>query len=198
MGRFQGLAAVRTNQGSIYFLAGDYVVDLQEIKFITNRKRTECFIIAGKIVESTNPDRAPGTVASQVITIREDILATVMGNIKQFAGAVLGIQDPDGYLAEIDPTIQIPEIVGGVATGRLLPDTPQDATDRFWDESLEAMVHDSQPCKGIRIRLNCTTIKTKEGKDFTKHIWGPTIDVPPVPTPAVPPPPPLTADNSPF
>lgn len=159
MGRFSGLAGIKTNQGGLYFLEGDYEVELDEVKMITSRKSKDCFIISGKVLTSTNAQRAPGCKPSQVITIREDILATVMGNIKQFAGAALEIENPDDYVADVDPAIP--------------GDDPQRATDRFWEQTLEYLVSDEQPLKGMRIRLNVTQIQTKDKNAFSKHVWGP-------------------------
>lgn len=152
MGRFVGLGGIRTNQGGLYFLKGDYEVTIDEVKFITNRKKKDCFIISARVDKSTNPDRAPGCKPSQVITIREDIRETCMSNVKQFASAILGIDDPDAYEPE-----------NGVDV------------DQFWDDTLEQLVSDEQPAKGIKIKLNVTEILTKEGKPFSKHFWGPVI-----------------------
>jgi delta 1-pyrroline-5-carboxylate dehydrogenase len=163
MGRFAGLGGIKTNQGGLYFLPGDYEVMLEEIKFFLNRKKQDTFVVAAKVLKSTCSERAPGCKPSQVIILKEDILETVMGNIKQFAGAVLGIGDPDSFVADIDPSI--PE------------DTPEAATDRFWEETLESLVSDEQPAKGVVIKLNVTTIKTRENKDFNKHVWGPVVEV---------------------
>jgi len=157
MGRFQGLGGIKTNQGGVYFLPGDYTVDIEEVKFFTSRKEKDTFVIQARVLESTNPERAPGCKPSQVIILRPDILATCMGNIKQFAAAILELEDPDAYNA--------PFTVG----------TQEDANDQFWNETLEVLVSDDQPAKGIRIKLNITNIKTKEGKDFSKHVWGPVV-----------------------
>ena len=148
MGRFSSLANVRTNQGGLYFLAGDYDVELDEVKLIDTRKGQEAFIISGKVLTSTNPDRAPGCKPSQVMVLKTEILETVMSNIKQFAGAALGIEDPDDYEPEEGKTLE-----------------------EFWDETLEAIVSDEQPLKGVKIHLNVSMIKTREGKDFSKHVW---------------------------
>jgi hypothetical protein len=185
MGRFVGLSGIKTNQGGVYFLEGDYVVDVDEVKFFTNRKGLDCFVAGAKIVESTNVDRAPGTVASQVITIKPEILDTVMGNIKQFAGAVLGIVDPDGYVATLDPSGFQPGVFMDAqgsttdaagkpyTTGTPVQDTAEAATDRFWDEALEAMVCKEQPVKGTRLKLNVVSVPTKSGGTFSKHRWAP-------------------------
>ena len=154
MGRFQGLSGIKTNQGGLYFLDGDYLVELDEVKMIVSRKKQDTWIVSGKVLESTNPQRAPGCKPSQVIVLKEEILETCMGNIKAFAAAVLGIVDPDAYVPDLKPG-----------------ETPETAKDRFWDETLEALVSEAQPAKGLKIKLNVTTIKTKAGKDFGKHQW---------------------------
>lgn len=166
MGRFAGLAGIKTNQGGLYFLDGDYDVELDEVKLITPRTPPDCFIVSAKVVKSTCAERAPGCKPSQVIKMKEAILETVMGNIKQFAGAALGIEDPDSYTVAPDP--DIPD------------DTTEAATDRFWDEALEFMISEDQPLRGMVIHLNCSTIITKEKKQpFTKHVWGPVVSEPP-------------------
>lgn len=156
MGRFSGLGGVKVNQGGVYFLPGDYVVEMVEKKFFKNRKGLDTFVNAAKIITSTNPERAPGTVCSQVITIRPDIFETCMANIKQSCAAALGIEDADGYNADIQPG-----------------EDQDAANDRFWDEVIETMVSPENPTKGIKLRLNCVNIKTQAGKDFTKHVWAP-------------------------
>ena len=152
MGRFKGLAGVKTNQGGLYFLEGDYLVELDEVKMIETRKKQDCWVVSAKVLESTNPQRAPGCKPSQVIVLREDILETCMGNIKAFAAAVLGIENPDAYVPEDGKSV-----------------------DEFWDSTLESMVADDQPLKGVKIKLNVTQIKTKSDKDFSKHSWGPVV-----------------------
>lgn len=162
MGRFSGLAGIKTNAGGLYFLEGDYLVELSEVKFQVNRKKQEQFIVAGKVLESTNPARAPGCKPSQVITIMEEYLETCWGNVKQFAGAVMGLSDPDAYVAEANPG-----------------ESPEEAAKRFWDESIEYMISEEQPLRGTKIRLNVTKIKKKDtskGEFFSKHVWGPVIE----------------------
>lgn len=153
MGRFSGVGGVTTNQGGLYFLEGDYLVEIDEVKMIQNRKKQDTFIIAAKVLESTNDQRKPGCKPSQVMVLRSDIIETILANIKQFAGAALEIDDPDNY-------------------------EPEDGTsaDEFWDSTLEYLVSDEQPLKGQKMRLNCSNIKTQAGKDFTKHVWGEVVE----------------------
>jgi hypothetical protein len=152
-------------------MEGDYLVELDEVKLMINRKRQKTFIISGKVLESTNPMRAPGCKPSQVMIIKDDIAETVYGNIKQFAGAILGLEDPDSYVPE-----EARHLVG--RTDQASQEALAGAIDRFWDESLEYMINDAQPLRGTRIRLNCVQIETREKKPFTKHVWGPVVALP--------------------
>lgn len=155
MRRFKGISKIKTNQGGLYFLEGDYTVEIEAVKWQTNRKKQEQFIIEAKVVESTNPDRAPGCRPSHILTIREDIAETIWGNIKQAAGALMGLEDPDNFVpSEWDLDMDV---------------------DEFWETSLEEMVSKDNPYKGTIIKLNCATIQTREGNDFTKHVWGPVV-----------------------
>lgn len=169
MGRFTGLSGIKTNAGSLYFLyPGNYVVDLEEVKFFNNRKGIDTFIVEAKVIASDNPDRLPGMICSQVISFKNpDAIQACLGDIKQFVGAALGIVDPNSYVAEIDPT--------GYQPGTQVADTPEAATDRFWEEATEAFIAKEQPGRGARLHLNCYKIMVGKDKDqpFTKHRWAP-------------------------
>ena len=151
MGRFSGLGGVKTNQGGLYFLEGDYVVSIEEVKMIVNRNKQDTFIVSATVLESSCPSRAPGCRPSQVIVLKDGAnLATLWGNIKQFSGALLGITDPDSYV-------------------------PEDGTsvEDFWDQAMEFAVSEDQPMQGHKMRLTCSMILTKANKPFTKHVWAP-------------------------
>jgi len=174
MGRFPSLAGIKTNQGGIYWEEGNYVNDLREIKIEDTRKGL-CFIIVGKIVQSDNPNRKPGTVCSQVIKLSGEFLETYLGNVKQFIAALLDIDNPDEYVAPLHPSGYQPGV--SAPNGQPMPDTPEAATGRFWDEAMEFITSQEQPCTGTLIALNCTTIITKkENRPYTKHRWGPKIE----------------------
>ena len=154
MGRFSGLGAIKSNTGGFYFQPGEYTVQILGVKMAKSRKGTDCFIIETEVLESTNPERPKGCQPSQVIALKSDILQTALSNVKQFAGAALGIDDPDSYV----------------------PDGGQDPDD-FWEEALEFLVSDEQPAKGAMLGLSCVNIQTKAGNDFTKHFWKPGVDL---------------------
>lgn len=163
MGRFKGLAGVKTNQGGIYFLDGDYEVEFEECKFEHTRKG-DTWITKAKVIKSTNPERAPGVAPSWVVVLKPEYIDTCMGDIKGFAAAVLGINNPDAYVPEGGPEGERPE-------------DKKARTDKFWDDTLEYIVSDAQPLRGMRIGLNVVTIMTKKEKPFGKHTWkGPAVD----------------------
>ena len=158
MGRFSGLSGIKTNVGSLYFLPGDYEVEITEVTFIKNRKKVDCYIIAATVLASNVPERAPGCEPSQVIAYKDgDQLEMALGNTKQFVATAMEIVDPDAYRGVADPAIP--------------GDTVETATDRFWEEAIEMTLDDSKPCKGMRFHLNCVNAPTKAGNDFTRHVW---------------------------
>lgn len=169
MGRFAGLANVRTNNSGIFYLAGNYLARLGTIKYLDDtRSGNDAFVVETTVVESDTAARAPGCRPSWVVTIKKAYLETCLGDIKAFAAAVLEIDNPDTYLAPIDTVDQI--------TATQLGCTPQDAANnRFWEESIEALCSAEQPAKGMLIRLNCTARQTQSGNEFTKHVWGPVV-----------------------
>lgn len=150
MGRFKGMSGVKTSRGGSYFQEGDHLVEVLAVKMIETRAGDDCFIVEGRVLESTS--MTEGVVAAWVNTIQKRYLETIFGNIKAFAAEFLGIDDPDSY-------------------------EPDDGTDvdDFWDESLEYMCSEEQPLKGAQIRLSCAMVKTKNNTDFTKHFWGPVV-----------------------
>lgn len=153
MSRFANLAKVTTNQSGLYFKDGTYLVEVQAIKFFENRKRQDTFVVEAKVIESSNPERPPGCTPSQVITINPEFEETCWGNIKQFAGAVLGLDDPDEISEE---------------------ELGDRSVEAFWIQSLEYLVDEKEkPAKGVQLRLSCTTIETRAGGSFTRHVWSP-------------------------
>lgn len=38
---------------------------------------------------------------------------------------------------------------------------------------VEQAFSDDNPLEGVKLRLQCSTIKTKAGTDFTRHMWSP-------------------------
>lgn len=148
-GVFGKLADVKSNTGGVWFLPGNYLVKIRAVKLIDTLAGHQSFVIEGTVVESDNPERSPGTPASQVIALKPAIMATAMSNVKNFMGAALAIADPDSYV----------------------PD--EGTVEDFWNATGEYFISEKQPLAGKNLYLSCTTIKTKKGEDFTKHTWMP-------------------------
>lgn len=172
MGRFAGLANVRTNNSGIYFLEGNYTVELGTIKFLKGEEiqsGNDTFVVETTVRESDNPARGPGSRPSWAVGLKKAILETCLGDIKAFVAAVMEIENPDEHHAEVGADDHVEAAKLGCS--------PQDAADmRFWEESTEALYSSEQPAKGLLIKLNCTNRPKRDGSPFTKHIWGPVVN----------------------
>lgn len=88
MGIFSAVSTANPNGGGVYFLPGTYRVKIVACKSITTRMKENCFVIEAEIVNSSVPERAPGTKASQVINMKHD---SAPGNIRGFLAAALNV-----------------------------------------------------------------------------------------------------------
>lgn len=169
MGRFAGLADVTVNGGGIYFEPGNYLAEIKKIVFKDTRAG-ETFIVESEICESDNPARPAGTKASWVVVINPKYRETCLADIKAFAAALLGIEDPNSYNDTITSDDQITATQAGLAPQAV-------ANERFWQQSLEALVSAENPGAGIKIRV-CAYSKEKaktKGEFITKVAWGPVV-----------------------
>lgn len=88
MGLFSGIGEAQVGQGGVYFLPGEYIVEIVKCFTMRSRKREDLFIAECLIHESTNPERRPGSKASWVVNFKQD---AALGNIKGFIAACNGI-----------------------------------------------------------------------------------------------------------
>ena len=88
MGLFSGIGDAQVGQGGVYFLPGEYVVEIIKCFTMRSRKREDLFIAECLIKESNNPERRPGSKASWVVNFKQD---AALGNIKGFVAACSGI-----------------------------------------------------------------------------------------------------------
>jgi hypothetical protein len=100
MGLFDGIEQAQVGQGGIYFLPGNYVVEVLKCITLRSRKREDLFIAECLIHESDNPERRPGVKASWYVNFKND---AALGNIKGFVAAANGI-DP-GNQGEVDKEV---------------------------------------------------------------------------------------------
>ena len=163
MGRFSGLAGIKTNAGGMYFKPGQYEIEIAEIKTSESSKDKRLSVIFEVVViESDNLERPAGSKPSQVIKLGGPYPELPMGDLKHVVGTLMGLEDIDNYTATaVDPAIP--------------NDTIEAATDREWSQMIEALVAPEQPAKGMRCKLYVFD-KEREGKhSITKHVWGPLV-----------------------
>ena len=94
MGAFAklNLKGAKVGQGGVYFLEGDYLVEVDCIKPVNKRTGGQLFIAECMILESTNEKRKVGTRCN----VAEDVGTDWgPGNIKEFLGAASGVDPRD-------------------------------------------------------------------------------------------------------
>lgn len=133
MGLFSAVSTANPNSGGVYFLPGNYLVEIMAIKAICSRKNENMYVIEAHIIESDNSERRPGTQASQVISMKHE---SAPGNIRGFLAAAMNTDYKE-----------------------------------IGEDEAEASFSDVQPLKGTRMQLICVNVKTREGRDYTKHAW---------------------------
>ncbi len=100
MGLFEGVEGAKVGQGGVYFLAGNYLVEVEKVLAKRSRKKEDLFIVEAGILESDNAQRKAGSSASWIVNFKHD---AALGNIKGFLAACNGI-DP-GDRAKVDEEI---------------------------------------------------------------------------------------------
>jgi len=80
------------NEGGLYFLPGNYLVEIDTVKVITSRKDEDLFIVVAEVKDSDNDQRKPGCKPSWVVNMKQD---PAPGNIKSFLAAIYGIDTED-------------------------------------------------------------------------------------------------------
>lgn len=116
----------KVSGGGVYFTTGQYVVEIEAMKIVQTRQKKDLFVLETKILESTAPDRSPGTHCNWAVTLDLD---AAPGNIKALLCAASGL-DANG------------------AT-----DAAAIAAED-WDAVAELAVGDKNPFKGDKIRIN--------------------------------------------
>lgn len=166
-GRFKGLGKAKTKgRGTgIYFLPGNHIVKVSEVKFekSTQKRGVQNFIIAGKPVMTDNEAQKVGVEASVVHSLDGGYGDDAKwGDIKQFCAAVADIDDPDGYVPEDAEGLQGEEY--------------DEAVDAFWAELADAIVDAGLAkdkylgCFGYNIKVG-KDLAPEDKKDFTKLEW---------------------------
>ena len=134
MGLFGKMVAdAKPMEGSGFWAPGQYVVEIDVCKAITNRKNELCFIVSGVAKKSSNAECPVGCTRDWVVNMKHD---SSPGNVKSFIRAATGLEEE-----EID------------------------------EDGTEAVVDEKNPLHGELVALEVTMVKTRDGNDFSKHVW---------------------------
>lgn len=126
-----------------YFEEGSYVVTIDRVHLYERRLGGgQLFIVETTVNESDNPRIKAG---EQRNWVQSFALPSALPRIKAFIGAALGLC-PSSQLKEINK--QITSVLCNQAVSQ--------------ENSLQ----------GKRLRLKCHNNLTRNGKEFTRHIWG--------------------------
>lgn len=150
MGLFDGIGQAQIGVGGVYFEPGEYEVEVVEVKAIMSRKRENLYIVAARILQSSNPDRPIGVKASWIVNMKQD---AALGDIKGFLAACNG--------ADASNEDEVARV--------LRDEQGNDLTEAMAEYS----VHEDQPLAGVRLHLITFQRPTKAGGMFTIHNWSP-------------------------
>lgn len=140
MGLFSGIEDANIGGNNVYFVEGQYIVEVVRAFTMKSRKKQDLAIVECLIRDSTVEQRPVGSKASWVVNMGQD---AALGNIKAFVAAANGLDTSDEEKVKAEVTEDVAEFA----------------------------FSDANPLVGVCLSLQCTNIKTKEKKDFTKHFW---------------------------
>ncbi len=100
MGRFAGVENAKVTEGGVYFLPGNYLVEILACKSGETRKKVPFFAVDTKIIESDNPSRPAGSNCSWFVGLDKD---AALGNIRGFVAKALesSIEEVNEAVCEI-------------------------------------------------------------------------------------------------
>lgn len=93
MGLFTGINDAKYSEGGIYFLDGNYVVQIEDLKSGTSRQKVDYFAAECRILQSTNPARPIGTLVTFWVGIKPDTPA--LADIRRFLAVAGDCDDND-------------------------------------------------------------------------------------------------------
>lgn len=156
-GLFAGVETAQSFSSGAYIPEGVYEdVEILAIKPIITRKKERAVVIETQIiVDGKGPGAMPaGSKGSAMYMLRYDSFLANMRDIARVCASEM-------YAGALDEK-----------TGKLkFPDgVPLSEID---EATCDAMCSPDQPFKGVHVRLQATTIKTKQGNPFTRYDWEP-------------------------
>jgi hypothetical protein len=154
MGKYDKIVDAKVTKTGQYFKAGRYRVQILAMKDVDSQKGKNFTVIETRVLASDNPEVPVGAERSQVID-----MGNVMGfpNLKAFMAAVSGV---DGTQPNVNEEVE----------AYWQKQHPQKAYLAF-PKIVESVIEDNL-LEDVEMDLECVDIKTQEGGDFTKHIWG--------------------------
>lgn len=81
MGIYGDITGSKMSEGGIYVLPGVYRFELLACKHVNMRTGKQAFVAELRVLESTNPQRMPGSTCSWMVTLDQE---PALGNIKAF------------------------------------------------------------------------------------------------------------------
>lgn len=87
MGIFGSIKDAKYSEGGIYIVPGVYRVKVLKVLYKKLRSGKDAFIVEVEVVDSTNPERLPGSQMSWMVTLDKE---PALGNIKQFIAELFG------------------------------------------------------------------------------------------------------------
>ena len=153
MGLFSGMSDAEVGTSKVYFLPGDYVVQIRRVIYKDGR-RDKFYIAECLILESTNPERPKGTSASWLQKMSGASAEVALGAIKGFLAACEGV----------DPLNK------DAVTAAFTDQNGQDISEEIATMSVDEA---QNPLGGVVLRLNAVQGETKDGRAFTYHNWRP-------------------------
>jgi hypothetical protein len=155
MGLFDGLNQAPIGLQRLYFKAGRYLIQINQVKGITPQASFHgrgAFVVECIVLQSSEPALPPGSQPAWVQVIHSDTAGqrVAFGSIKQFFCAILG-----------EESLQSTNV----------------------EELADMAVSDANPLSGIKLGLVCTQKTTKQGNEFTVHTWHSAVNFAMVETP---------------
>lgn len=141
--RFGQIEKVDPVQRGTPFEAGIYLVEIHACKGVEGQMGDEFWVTEVKVIESDNEKIKVGGQYSHVIKLTNTKAGTApWSEVKAFVCAALDISAGDKAV-----------------------------TDKIGEKICLYIIGPDKPLEGLKMRLQCTMTKTREGKDFTRHKW---------------------------
>jgi hypothetical protein len=87
---YGGISEAKFSEGGTYVLPGVYRFKVLACKHIKMRTGKEAFVVELEVMESTNPERMPGSTCSWMVTLDKE---PALGNVKQFITTACACKD---------------------------------------------------------------------------------------------------------